>query len=284
MVHRVSLEPTAALVIDLAQKFYNEDPVTRNFIEYLDISSGKTMIDAYKNAGIYEITQELISNRKFIIREAVLEAIKENISPTQVVILAAGKAPLALELLVREKHKIAGIYEVDISLLEDKKSIYQKIIPQLSDKITFVQADLNSENLMADLEHQGFNTNLYTVIVLEGITHYMSPKQLEVTLGRFASSNGTMHRVIIDFGPPYHDLTERIQPLAREAYRIIEDECYLQPMTKYDIAELTKIFQNAGGNVLKHYTICDIEKMRTGKNICFPEQNSGWLEYVVAHI
>jgi O-methyltransferase involved in polyketide biosynthesis len=284
MTAKISLEPTAALVIDLAGKFYDEDPLTKEFVKNLDLSSGLRMIDDYKKSGIYDLTRELISNRKFIIREAVLNAVRQNSSPAQVLILAAGKAPLALELLEREDGKIAKIYEVDTASLDEKKALYQKISPELCNRVAFFQGDIRGQNLMENLAKIGFDPSLYTVIVLEGITHYVTENELAKTLGAFASPDHKQHCVVIDFGPPYQQIAPRIQPIAREAYRIIEDDCYLQPMTKHTAGELGKIFQEIGGAVIHHYTISDIEKMRTGRNEFFPEKNSGWLEYMVAHV
>jgi hypothetical protein len=72
--------------------------------------------------------------------------------------------------------------------------------------------------------------------------------------------------------------------MAREAYRIIEDNCYLKPMTKHTVEGLAELFRGVNGDILHHYTIHDIEKIRTGQNQFFPESKSGWLEYIVARI
>jgi hypothetical protein len=103
-------------------------------------------------------------------------------------------------------------------------------------------------------------------------------------LGEFVSNDHERNHAVVDFGPPFDDICDRIRPTAREAYRIIEDNCYLSPMTKHTAAGLERVFQQLGGRMLHHYTMRDIEKMRTGKNEFFPEEKSGWLEYVVARI
>src|SRR5262249_14094159 len=154
-----------------------EDELTSTYVQHLDISSGQTMIDEHKTAGIYELTQELICNRKFIIRHAVLEGLRSNTEDSQIVILAAGLAPLALELLSREYDRIHRVYEVDVTPLNEKQVIYEDIAPHLSNKIVFFQDDIRSSVLLKNLEQVGFNPKRSTVFVIEGITHYMTAEE-----------------------------------------------------------------------------------------------------------
>jgi hypothetical protein len=283
---KVSLEPTSALVVDLAGKFYDEDPLTREYMRHLDLSSGQRMIDHYKESGIYDLTRELVHNRKFFIRETILKEVRaQHSSPgAQVVILAAGKPPLSIELLSREREKIGKIYEIGLGSFNEKISLYQKIAPHCLEKVAFLNTDVRSSQLPEELEKAGFNASLFTVVVIEGITHYMSKNDLGTIFEMFASLDHRTHCAIIEFGQPYEDMTARIQPIAREAFRIIEDDCYMQPMTKHRPGELAKALEAAGGKMEGHYTTNDIERMRTGKNAFFPEKNSGWLEYMVARI
>jgi len=281
---KTALAPTAALVIDLARNFYAEDELTSEYVKHLDISSAQAMIDEHKRAGIYALTQELISHRKFIIQHAVLEGIRSATEDSQIVILAAGQAPLALELLSREYNRIDKVYEIDVTTLDNKQAIYRKIAPALSSKVLFLQDDIRSPALLKNLQKTGLNPALLTIFVIEGITHYMTEEELRHMLADLVSASHRQHLVVIDFGPPYDSIAPRIRPIAREAYRIIEDNCYLEPMTKHTADEMAALFQSNGGSVLHHYTAHDIEKLRTGQNQVFPEKNSGWLEYVVAYI
>ncbi|HEY9775095.1 MAG TPA: class I SAM-dependent methyltransferase [Planktothrix sp.] len=285
MAENITLEPTAALVIDLAEHYYADNQLTQQFVGYLDTSSGKKMIDEHKSTGIYSLTQECIYNRKYIIREATLEQIRHNQERSQVVILAAGKAPLALELLQREFDKIDRVYEVDLSDLDNKRSIYQTIAPSLVEKVSFYQGDIRSEALFADLSSLGFKSELFTIFVIEGITHYVTPGELRELLARIVSDDHSRHRVVIDFAPPFDMIKpESFERVARTTYGIIERLCYLKPMTKHTAETLSEVFQSLGGEVLHHYTIHDIEKLRTGSNQHFPDKHSGWLEYTVARI
>lgn len=271
------------MVMELAKNFYAQDPLTREYMRYLDTSSAQALIAAHINAGIYELTQELICNRKFIIRHAVVEALKSASGQSQVLILAAGQAPLSLEVLSRQNDRIAAVYEIDVAEFGEKKRIYQSIAADLSDKVVFFQGDIRSHKLLSQLSSIGFDPSLNTVIVIEGITHYMTPAELQQVLELLTAERGKRWAVI-DFGPPYDSIAERVRPIARQAYGIIEENCYRQAMTKYSSSEMRQALQAVGGEVVHHYTIHDIEKLVTGRNKFFPEKNSGWLEYMVARI
>jgi hypothetical protein len=68
-------------------------------------------------------------------------------SECQLVFPAAGKSPLALELLERNHSKINRIFEIDISGMEEKKKLYDRICPDNSKKIICITADITSPNI-----------------------------------------------------------------------------------------------------------------------------------------
>lgn len=276
---KIFLEPTAALVIDLGKGLFAADPLTASYMERLDLSSARDLIEAYQRAGIYEIAQELMCNRKYIVRHALAEFAAASHQPVQIVILAAGKSPLALELLERQPDFINCIYEVDITPFTEKKALYERLAPQWIEKIRFIEHDISSPQLPERLQEAGFKPEVRTGVAMEGITHYLTRETVEKILKRFASDS-QRNVALVEFAPPHDTLAPRVRPIAEIAYRIIEENVYHQPMTKFSIETLRELFHKAGGRLITHYPMHEIEKLRIGKNIHFPEANSGWIECV----
>jgi len=141
---KLKLEPTAACVMKWAMKLYKNGIVLK-FINQLDLSTGENLF-AKCNADC-KWHEEVILNRKFFIKQLIEQRLSAAESKYQIVIPAAGKSPLSLELLERNHSKIHRIFEIDISGMEDKKILYDRICPDISNKLLCLTADIVSPNI-----------------------------------------------------------------------------------------------------------------------------------------
>lgn len=92
------LEPTAVCVMKWAMKLYR-DGIVLQFMNQLDLSTGENFFA--KCNGACNWYEEVILNRKFLINHLIEQRLAAAESEYQLVFPAAGKSPLALELLER---------------------------------------------------------------------------------------------------------------------------------------------------------------------------------------
>ncbi|HSQ94285.1 MAG TPA: hypothetical protein VLL74_08330, partial [Methanoregula sp.] len=140
MAEPCNLEPTAALVMIWARDLYGTGSAAR-FYSHLDLSAGQRMKKECDEACPWY--GEVILNRKWWIRHLAHNFIESAASPCQVIIPAAGKSPLALELLDSLGDRIASVIEIDISGMEEKQCLYERAAPSHAAKIRCIPADLS---------------------------------------------------------------------------------------------------------------------------------------------
>ena len=54
------------------------------------------------------------------------------------------------------------------------------------------------------------------------------------------------------------------------------DACGLEKVFPYHISDMKRIVEQAGGTIVRQYSLTDMEWMRTGKNKYFPRTEDGW--------
>jgi hypothetical protein len=96
MAKPTNLEPTAALVMLWARGLYRTGSAAR-FCSCLDLTAGERM--RWECEAVCPWYGEVILNRKWFIRHLAAGFIADACTPCQIVVPAAGKSPLALELL-----------------------------------------------------------------------------------------------------------------------------------------------------------------------------------------
>src|SRR5512139_1419942 len=147
MAGSLELEPTAALVMDWARDLYQTGSASA-FYARLDLSAGHLMREECDR--ICPWYPEVMMNRKWFIRHLASIMVSRAFGPCQVILLAAGKSPLALELLESYPEKIAAVFETDIAGMEEKKQLYHEVAPDSARKIRSVPADLYDRAGTAD--------------------------------------------------------------------------------------------------------------------------------------
>lgn len=260
----------------LGLELFMTDAITRQFIDSMDMSSAEHLISDCKAMGAYDLSKELMCNRKFTVRHCLLQALEHSPKPAQVVILAAGKSPLGLEAYAHSAKKISRIFEVDIAPFGAKPALYNGLLPASKNHVAFIEHDVASPRLIAALQQEGFDPAVPSVVVLEGITHYLAHDACRKVLALFASKP-VHNMVVFEYGPPFEGMTDWVRPIAMAAYRGTENR-YHPGMTKYTPEWIGETFRQLGGKLVHVFHMNEMERLRTGANRFFKEPNSGWVE------
>jgi O-methyltransferase involved in polyketide biosynthesis len=279
---KIKLEPTAALVMKWAMKLCS-DRIVLQFIDLLDLSSGENLF-AKCNA-VCKWYEEVILNRKYFIKQLIDQQLAAAESECQLVFLASGKSPLALEMIVKNYSKIHLIFEVDISGMDEKKKLYDKVCPGFSDKLKCITADVASINVSNILEKLDirYRRNIRTIILLEGISYYLSKPELKKIIASFQSEN-KKNIIIIEYLVPCKYVGKNRTHIPKKIFKIIQEHAGMTEISCYADNELKGYFREKARDLIGCYSMTDMEFARTGTNTYFKEKKDGWIECIVGKI
>ena len=250
----LKLAPTAAMVMQMGGKIFQSHAISAEYLKYIDLSSADDYINHLKNLNVWELVEEAVCNRKFTIKQAILDEINRSSALRQVVLLAAGKSPLGLELAYECENKLDQIFEVDISENGDKEEIYKSIDPKHSKKINIVQCDITDETIIQILADKGYKKNYPCLVVLEGISHYLEPSELEETLNNFRNIDQT-NIALVEYCPPIKSLHQAVREQTKIIFELMEKTFFPKGMYKYTQQDLKIIFQNLAGQIHEYYSM-----------------------------
>lgn len=289
------LQPTASLVILWSLPLYSKSPApVRRFVEMLDLSAGEELLRRCDE--ICDWYGEVILNRKYFIKHLVERLLAEEEEKVgeekaeeqavrgkfQIVILAAGKSPLALELLVENPARISKIFEVDLAGIEEKRRFYSNVAPDLVEKLRCLTSDVASEDLLDRLANEGFDRDAPAIVLMEGISYYLPKKGLEKIVSMFRS--GGKNRFIIEYLVPCSDVEADRRPIPKGIFSLIREEAGTAGTGCYTRAELSDLFRRSGGREVSCFEMSEMEFMRLGKNKRFCSRGDGWIEVLLGSI
>ncbi|MGD8780514.1 MAG: class I SAM-dependent methyltransferase [Ignavibacteria bacterium] len=279
---KIKLEPTAALVMKWGRNaFKNKTP--QKFIEHLDLSSGSELYD--KCNEICEWYEEVIINRKYFINDFIKSEISKNDKEYLIINLAAGKSPLALEVLEENHKRIDKVLEIDVAGMDEKKELYDKFFPEYSEKIKCITADITSSSILSllnSLLHEYYN-NHNCIIVLEGVTYYLNKRDFERIISSFRSPYKN-NLIVVEYMVPEDSLCEQRKNIPVEIFEIIKNYSELDEIVTYSIDDLSAIFESNDAELKIMNNMIQIEKYRKGKNKYFRNTDEGWIECAVWRI
>lgn len=268
-----SLSATSALVLLWTDESLYTRPEVHHYWSMLDLSSG---INLYEKCNrIWPSYRSVINDRKWLIAKWSMEILLAG-KIKQVVIWAAGWAPLGLELAACFQD--ANVFEVDLEIMSAKSKLVSQI-PHVPQNINFVSADISERNQCVDLlQASGWSPTEPSLFIYEGISYYLSRSAL-VNLFNLASNQS---RSIFEYLVPY----DQVEPARREipinVFKTIASDCLLSsPIETWDLSEIRK---RIPGRIVRKATLYDIERMRhknsTECQTTFPTSSSGWIEVV----
>lgn len=276
------LEPTAALVMEWARDLYRTGNASR-FCSRLDLSAGFRM--KQECDAICPWYPEVMMNRKWFIRHLATEMLADSEDLCQVIILAAGKSPLALELLEIHPEMITSVIETDIAWMEQKQEIYRSVAPDVAEKIRCLHADIykSKETILAIHGTGMFDPDIPSIIVFEGISYYLPPGISTRILSLF-SSESRQNRVILDSLLPCRLVREDRRYISRGIWRIIHRDCNIRHTITYSPEEMAAMLSPAGCEEIRHHSMDEMERLRTGESRYFPTSHDGWIRISTARL
>ena len=282
MAGSLELEPTAALVMDWARDLYLTGSASA-FYNQLDLSAGLPMREACDR--ICPWYPEVMMNRKWFIRHLASVMVSQAKGSCQVILLASGKSPLALELLDSCPDKIAAVFETDITGMDEKQRLYQAVSPDSAKKIRCVHADLYDRDETADaiMADGMYYPDRISVIVFEGISYYLPAAATSDVLSAFTSRSHN-NSVILDYLSPCRLVREDRRYISRGIWGIIHRDCHSPLPITYSPEQLEVMLSRAGCSQIQSYTMNEMECLRTGKNDYFPTPGHGWIRIATAQL
>ena len=277
MSKKISLEPTAAMVMHMAEPLRKNSIVFDNFLSKIDISTADTYINLLKSKNLMVLAQEITCNRKFKIKYELEQFIKKNQNhKINLFSLAAGKSPVFLEIFNDNTSENIKFYELDISPFDEKILIYKDLVPNFEKFFNFIEVDLVSDQFLEKIN----NLNIYNdknIFIMEGLTHYISSEAIIKILKNIKQISNES-QILIEYAPPFDSIQEDIISPVREMFTLMENHFFNQGMYKYLYTDFEDFFQQVGGFATKKFIMKVMEKERTDKNEFFDSNLSGPVE------
>jgi O-methyltransferase involved in polyketide biosynthesis len=168
--------------------------------------------------------------------------------------------------------------------MEDKKRLYHKVCPELTDKLKCVTADITSPDILSvlDMPVNGYHHDIHSIIVMEGISYYLQKKDLQNIITRFRTDSENF--LIIEYLIPYRYVNRARRQIPEDIFKVIQDNCGLSAVTSYTKNELRTLFLKNRGDLIASYSMADMELNRTGANVYFEKPSDGWIECAIGRI
>jgi methyltransferase (TIGR00027 family) len=141
------------------------------------------------------ISSEVIARTRYI-DDRLNACIKDGIR--QLVILGAGYDTRAYRF--DELKGSVKVYELDFPATQKvKMQRVKKILRALPQNVIYVPIDFEKDPLNMKLQEHGYNRNLQTLFIWEGVTYYLTPQAIDNTLAFIAENSGEGSSVIFDY-------------------------------------------------------------------------------------
>ena len=97
------------------------------------------------------------------------------------------------------------VFEVDHPATQNsKKEKLYEIFQMLPNHVTYVPVDFNKEKFHSILSANGYDRNLKTLFIWEGVSMYIYPEAVDETLSFVSKNSGKGSSIIFDY--TYHDV------------------------------------------------------------------------------
>lgn len=273
---KLKIDPTSALFLKWGLKAFDPNAIEA-FVKHIDITSADKLYD--ECSLICNWYDEVILNRKYFIAKTIEEILARENQNYTILNLAAGKTPLAIHLLTRNKERITKIIEVDNWGMEEKQEIYDRYYPEISDKIKCISADITSDSFLLFIQqiiNEYFEGNP-CIVILEGIIYYLKPDEFIKIIKKFNSPKKS-NTVIIEY--LLHDslIKEDRKEIPYKVFEKLKSEMSIETISSYKRDYITTLFNENGGEFICNKNLMDMEKERTGTNKYFNGIEEGWIE------
>lgn len=272
----MKISATSALVLNWTDFKLWESEKAFAYQTQLDLSEGEGLYKMFSEDESY-YHKQAVSGRKFFMKEQVFNFLKnldEHEETGQVIILAAGLAPLSIEIAA--KFPSCKIFDIDKYLMIEKMEIVNKNPPN----IEFIVADISDLNSIKDnLISHNYDFDKPTIAVMEGIIYYLTLDDFKNILNFLK-----YHNIVFcgDFCLKPELINDKTRIYLTEVFRKIQDVVKLDFISYYSKDEINQILKGAGFNNINFSNMQQIQEKRTGEIFPFVEENSCWVMNVYA--
>lgn len=267
----MNLSATSALVLLWTKREIHKSDIANKYLDLLDLESGKEHLD--KCNEYWPHYSKVVKNRKSCILDLVKNTISQD-KVEQVIILGAGFDTLSLEICSFSTK--TRIFEIDIENMELKHNLINSVFTNNS--ITCITGDLSDHSsLISNLVEHGWNKNMPSLIIIEGLSYYLSKDELYNILDVFKTNNQHNH-VILEYLLPHDKISKKWQAIAEYPFNLISKRHNLDFITRYALSDIAEYLKTLDREILGHYTMTKIQKKNTTQNNIFDSENDGWIE------
>ncbi len=258
---------TSAFVLLFTPPDFYKGQAAGRFLEQVDLTAGEGLRSQFKEH--WDVAYAAIGSRKARVRQLSQSYLHKN--PTaQVISLASGLDPMTLALA--EQFPGAAVYDVDMSQMDVKADINATID---GPKVNFVTADLaDTAALRRVLADHGWDAELPTLVIAEGITYYVPASVFAQTLGTVRTSGGAL---VLEYSIPDDAITDvKYRNVIIDFYKELSNLLQMPfPLVRYSLDYVQQLAEQLGGTV--ELTLADYhgELALTGRNEYFETMDSG---------
>lgn len=275
---KLKVPPTSTLILQYARELYTT-PVELKYLSAIDFSEVSDLSrDIYK---AYPVFKYMVCFRKQCIRGLVKEYAARH-PVMQVVILGAGLDPLTLHLTENYGDMISHIFEVDNGHILEKREIYNALLNNPGN-LHLIKCDLkDTQQLMEKLHAASYNPKAPTLIIFEGVIHYMTNVEFMLIMQQFKTDNkGNM--VVMEYSLEDEDVPASHLPGHKAVMNLME--AYIHGRFNVNTRKnMLGLIAALGGRLERLEAFCETEKKLTGDNRIFKQPGEGLAEMAAFHI
>jgi len=272
----MKISATSALVLNWTDQKLWQSPETLAYSNQLDLSEGEELFKLFSEKETFMHLQS-VSGRKYFMKQKVcgfLQELNNKDKSGQIIILAAGLAPLSIE--IASLYPNCKVFDVDKYLMEDKKVL----VNETPSNIEFIGCDITDINALREkLLNHDINMDKPSIAVMEGIIYYLPTDSLKNIL-QFLKQNN------IVFAGDICLKTELVNEETRfylsDVFRKIKEEVQLDFINLYSAEEFVDLLKEAGYKKISVSNMQQIQEERTGDKFPFSEKNSCWVMTIYA--
>ena len=242
----------------------------------LNLGEGQSLLERFSAEENLMHTQT-VSCRKFFVRKTVcdfLERLQREGRSGQVVILAAGLAPMSVE--IASLFPSSAVFDVDLHNMREKQELLGGRVPN----IAFCECDITDiEKLDAALVGAGFRKGEPTIAVLEGILYYITPDALRNVLSYLAENQAT---AVGEFGLKPELVNEVTRVHLVNVFAKIQGQVNLDFVTFYSDESIKGLIRDSGFGSVTLQNFQPLQKERTGNEFPFTSPDSSWIKGLFA--
>lgn len=272
----INISATSALVLNWTDPETWQTHQAADYMRKLDLADGQPLLDLFSEEENFMHTQT-ISGRKYFMKSKVfafLDQLQQQGRKGQVLILAAGIAPMSVEVAARFPSSM--VFDVDKYNIREK----QNLIGGQPGNIRFCECDItNPAELDKALAREGFRAGEPTIAILEGIIYYLSPADLGNLLNYLCGLNAV---VAGEFCLHPDQVNEKTRCFPANVFSMIKEHAKLDFITFHSDETIKELFREAGFASVSLTNLQQIQKQRTGNEHPFILPDMCWIRALFA--